>query len=161
MSVFCKTGTFGKWAGTMLSQFKFNAYIRFFMLAYFDFSFFSILKIMEGDTSSPTRQVATFFSYAFFVMSIVVPVFLLSIILRKFPVFKEKAGKEKFNTLMLKIDKASKWRVVQPMFFFGRRIVTAGLLCLPIDNQYIFLQYIFVLVTSHIYILYLVATKPY
>jgi len=70
MSVFCKTGTFGKWAGTMLSQFKFNAYIRFFMLAYFDFSFFSILKIMEGDTSSPTRQVATFFSYAFFVMSI-------------------------------------------------------------------------------------------
>jgi hypothetical protein len=47
------------------------------------------------------------------------------------------------------------------MLFFGRRIVTAGLLCLPINNQYIFLQYIFILVTSHIYILYLVASKPY
>jgi len=35
------------------------------------------------------------------------------------------------------------------------------LLCLPINNQYIFLQYIFILVTSHIYILYLVAAKPY
>ena len=47
------------------------------------------------------------------------------------------------------------------MLFFVRRIVTAGLLCLPIDNQYIFLQYIFILVTSHTYILYLVAAKPY
>lgn len=45
--------------------------------------------------------------------------------------------------------------------FFLRRAATAGLLCLPIKNQYIFLQYIFVLVTSHIYILYLVASKPY
>jgi len=161
MSVSCKTGTFGKWASTMLQQFKFNAYLRFFMLIYFDFTFFSILKIMEANTSTTTRQVATFFSYAFFVISIVAPVFFMSIIIRKFPVLKEKEGKALFNTLVLKIDKASKWRVAQPMFFFGRRIITAGLLCLPIDNQYIFLQYIFVLVTSHIYILYLVATKPY
>lgn len=161
MSNSCKTGTFGKWATTMLKEFKFNAYIRFFMLVYFDFTFFSILKIMEGNTSTTTRQVATFFSYAFFVISIVAPVFFLSIIIRKFPVLREKEGKAMFSTLVLKIDKASKWRVAQPMFFFGRRIITAGLLCLPIDNQYIFLQYIFVLVCSHIYILYLVATKPY
>ena len=82
-------------------------------------------------------------------------------ILRKFPVLKEKAGKSNFNTLLLKIDKGSKWRAIQPMLFFVRRIITAGLLCLPISNQYIFLQYIFILVTSHIYILYLVASKPY
>ncbi len=42
-----------------------------------------------------------------------------------------------------------------------RRAATAGLLYLPINNQYIFLQYIIILVTSHIYILYLVSTKPY
>lgn len=46
-------------------------------------------------------------------------------------------------------------------FFFGRRLLTAALLTLPIDNQYIFLQYVFILVSSHAYILYLVASKPY
>jgi lysylphosphatidylglycerol synthetase-like protein (DUF2156 family) len=34
-------------------------------------------------------------------------------------------------------------------------------LTLPIDNQFIFLQYIFILVSSHAYILYMVASKPY
>jgi len=37
----------------------------------------------------------------------------------------------------------------------------AVLLCLPVTNKYIFLQYVFVLMTSHIQILYLVAVKPY
>jgi hypothetical protein len=112
MTLSCKTGTFGKWAARMLQQFKFNAYIRFYMLAYFDFTFFSIMKIMDGRNDTPTRKVATFFSYAFFVTSIVVPVFFLAVILRKFPVLKDKVGKEKFNTLLLKIDKGSKWRAV-------------------------------------------------
>lgn len=56
--------------------------------------------------------------------AVIVPVFFLALILRKFPVLKEKQGKSRFNTLMLKVDKASKWRVIQPMMFFGRRIVT-------------------------------------
>ena len=94
------------------------------MLAYFDFTFFSIMKILEGDNSTITRKIATFFSYAFFVTSVIIPVFFLAVILRKFPVLKEKLGKAKFNTLMLKIDKANKWRAIQPMLFFGRRIVT-------------------------------------
>lgn len=152
---------FREFVDSKLAQFKFNAYIRFYMLAYFDFTFFSIMKILEGKNDTVMRKVATFFSYAFFVTSIVIPVFFLAVILRKFSVLPDKEGKQRFNTLILKIDKLSKWRVVQPMLFFGRRIVTAGLLCLPINNQYIFLQYIFILVTSHIYILYLVATKPY
>jgi hypothetical protein len=161
MSYCCKGGRFEEFVTAKLKQFKFNAYIRFYMLAYFDFTFFSIMKILEGKNDTVMRKVATFFSYAFFVTSVVIPVFFLALILRKFGVLTSKEGKERFNTLILKIDKLSKWRVVQPMLFFGRRIVTAGLLCLPINNQYIFLQYIFVLVTSHIYILYLVATKPY
>ena len=32
---------------------------------------------------------------------------------------------------------------------------------MPVTNKFIFLQYIFVLMTSHVYILYLVAFKPY
>jgi len=161
MSFVCKGGKVGEFVTRKLSQFKFNAYIRFYMLAYFDFTFFSIMKILDGNNTTSTRKVATFFSYAFFVTSIIIPIFFLALLFRKFPVLEQKEGRQRFNTLIAKIDKGSKWRVFQPFLFFLRRIATAGLLCLPINNQYIFLQYIFILVTSHIYILYLVATKPY
>ena len=151
----------GDFISSRLSQFKFNVYLRFFMLVYFDFTFFSIMKIIEGNNTTIARKIALFFSYFFFVISIVAPVFIITLLLRRFVVLKEKDGKKKFNTLVLKIDKNSKWRVMNIAFFFGRRLLTAMLLTLPIDNQYIFLQYVFILVSSHAYILYLVACKPY
>lgn len=131
------------------------------MLIYFDFTFFSIMKIIEGNNSTTMRKLALFVSYFFFILSIIVPVFLIVLLLKRFDVLKLKEGKRKFNTLVLKIDKASRWRVINLAFFFGRRLLTAMLLTLPIDNQYIFLQYVFILVSSHAYILYMVATKPY
>jgi hypothetical protein len=112
MSFTCKTGRFGEFVKSKLSQFKFNAYIRFYMLTYFDFTFFSIMKILDGKNSTVVRKVATFFSYAFFVTSIIIPLFFLALLLRKFPVLEgPKEGRSKFNTIITKIDKASKWRV--------------------------------------------------
>ena len=35
------------------------------------------------------------------------------------------------------------------------------LLTLPIDNTFIFLQYVFILMSSHAYVLYMVAIKPF
>jgi hypothetical protein len=151
----------GESLSNKLSQFKFNTYIRFFMLIYFDFTFFSIMKIIEGNNSTMMRKIATFFSYFFFVIAVVGPVFIVTILMRRYDVLKIKEGKRRFNTLVLKIDKNSRWRVLNIAFFFGRRLLTAMLLTLPIDNQYIFLQYVFILVSSHAYILFLVATKPY
>jgi hypothetical protein len=74
---------------------------------------------------------------------------------------KIKAAKKSFNTVILKIDKGKRWRLFNMVFFFGRRLLIAMLLTIPIENQYIFLQYVFILITSHTYILYLVGTKPY
>ena len=74
---------------------------------------------------------------------------------------KLKEAKKGFNTLLLKIDKGSKWRVINPAYFFARRLLTALLLTLPIENTFIFLQYVFILMSSHAYILYIVACKPY
>lgn len=161
MSRACKNQKFGEFIGSRLSQFRYNTYLRFFMLVYFDFTFFSIMKIIEGNNSTIMRKVALFFSYFFFVISVVIPVFLIALLLKRFDVLKLKEGKRKFNTLVLKIDKASRWRIINLAFFFGRRLLTAMLLTLPVDNQYIFLQYVFILVSSHAYILYMVATKPY
>mmetsp|Transcript_19198 Transcript_19198/g.13792 ORF Transcript_19198/g.13792 Transcript_19198/m.13792 type:complete len:132 (-) Transcript_19198:782-1177(-) len=131
------------------------------MLFYFDLAFFSVMKIVEGNNSTTNRKIALLASYVFFVVSIVVPVFLITLILRRFEVLKIKEAKKNFNTLLLRIDKASKWRAMNPSYFFGRRLLTAVLLTLPIDNTFIFLQYVFILMSSHAYILYMVACKPY
>ena len=109
------------------------------MLAYFDLTFFSIMKIIDSNNSTTQRKMALFMSYAFFVISVVAPVFFIFLLLRRFRVLPEKEGKRKFNSLVLKIDKGSRWRVIHVGFFFGRRLLTAMLLTLPIDNQYIFL----------------------
>jgi len=36
-----------KWVGKKLSEFKFNAYIRFYMLSYYDLTFFAVMKLTK------------------------------------------------------------------------------------------------------------------
>lgn len=124
MTLSCKQSRFIGFIQSRLGQFKFNAYIRLYMLAYFDLTFFSIMKILDGNNSSAMRKVALFFSYAFFVISIVLPVFFIALLLRRFRVLAEKGGKTRFNSLILKIDKASRWRIIHVGFYFGRRLLT-------------------------------------
>jgi hypothetical protein len=71
-------------------MFKYNVYIRYYMLVYFDLTFFSVMKIIEGDNSTTARKMAVLLSYVLFVTSIVMPVFLVSIIFRRFQVLKLK-----------------------------------------------------------------------
>ena len=75
---------FGKYMSNMISQFKFNAYIRYYMLSYFDLVFFSIMKLVEDDNSSKMREIATISSYVIFVLAIVVPVFLMTLVCSRF-----------------------------------------------------------------------------
>lgn len=148
----------------MLSQFRFNVYIRLYMLCFFDLTFFSVMKIVDGNRNkdkTSNKRIATIASYVIVVISFVVPVFLVSIVCKRFEVMKIKEAKASFNTVVLKIDKQSRWRLIVPGYFFFRRILTAVLLSMPIDNTFIFLQYVFVLMSSHAYVLYLVAIKPY
>lgn len=149
------------WISSLLAQYKFNVYLRLYMLCYFDLTFFSTMKIVDGNDSTKMRKIATMVSYVIFILSIVVPVFLMSVICKRFEVMKIKQAKASFNTVVLKIDKQSRWRLIQPGYFFFRRLLTAVLLSMPIDNTFIFLQYVFVLMSSHAYVLYLVAIKPY
>merc|ERR1712195_454010 len=129
-----------KYLGELLAQYKFNVYLRLYMLCYFDLTFFSTMKIVDGDDSTQARKVATMSSYVIFTISIVVPVFLMSVICKRFEVMKIKQAKASFNTVVLKIDKQSRWRLIQPGYFFFRRLLTAVLLSIPIDNTFIFLD---------------------
>lgn len=63
--------------------------------------------------------------------------------------------------MILKLDKQKRTRLAVPGIFFFRRLLTAVLLAMPIDNTLIFLQYVLILMCSHGNVLYLVATKPY
>ena len=153
--------TVRNWAKKKMVQFKFNAYIRYYMLVYFDTTFFAVMKIMEGKNTTMARKAALLLSYALFVLAIVFPVILITKVNRSFEILMLKEAKQSFNTLLLKIDKASRWRVMNPAYFFARRLLTAMLLTLPIENTFIFLQYVFILMSSHAYILYMVACKPY
>jgi hypothetical protein len=156
-----KDSNAGKWVSRNLAEFKFNVYIRYYMLCYFDLTFFSVMKLVEGNDSTLSRQIATMASYVLFTLAIVVPTFLMFIVCKRFEVMKIKNAKASFNTIVLKIDKQSRWRLIQPGYFFFRRLLTAVLLSMPIDNTFIFLQYVFILMSSHAYVLYLVAIKPY
>ena len=131
------------------------------MLVYFDTTFFAVMKILEGNNTSTPRKTALLFSYVVFVINIVVPVILVTTIYRRFDILKIKEAKKSFNTLLLRIDKNSKVRVVVPAYFFARRCMTAVLLTMPIDHTLIFLQYVFILMTSHAFVLYMVAIKPF
>lgn len=157
----CSSPSLNNWTAKKMTQFKFNAYIRYYMLVYFDTTFFSVMKIMDPDNDTVLRKAALFLSYVLFVVNIVLPVFLIAHINRRFDILAMKEAKQSFNSLLLKIDKASRWRIMNPAYFFARRLLTALLLTLPIDNTFIFLQYVFILMSSHSYILYMVAVKPF
>jgi len=75
------------------------------MLTYFDLTFFSVMKIVEGKQHTEMRKIATIASYIILVLSAVVPFFLMFIVCRRFEVMKIKHAKASFNTVILKIDK--------------------------------------------------------
>ena len=75
------------------------------MLTFFDLVFFSIMKIREGRDDTQGRKMATLVSYVIFVLSVIIPVFLMTVVCRRFEVLKIKEAKAPFNTLLLKIDK--------------------------------------------------------
>jgi hypothetical protein len=85
-----KSGKAGDWIAKQLSQFRFNAYIRLYMLMYFDLTFFSVMNLVEANDSTPNRRMATIASYVILTLSFVVPFFLMSIVCKRYEVMKIK-----------------------------------------------------------------------
>jgi len=85
--------SFKKWIKAAMIQFKFNVYIRFYMMVYFDLTFFSVMKIVQGENTTTARKAALLVSYVIFVINIVMPVFLITIVFRRFEILKIKEAK--------------------------------------------------------------------
>lgn len=78
------------------------------MLCYFDLTFFSVMKLVdanEGNDITPGRRAATIASYVIFTLSMVMPVFFVTIVCVRFDVMRIKQAKAAWNTLVLKLDK--------------------------------------------------------
>jgi hypothetical protein len=89
----CRHGSINDWASNALIQFKANVYIRAYMLIYFDATFFSLMKIMEDNNTTATRKALLLLSYVLFIVSIILPVVLIALILRRFEILKIKEAK--------------------------------------------------------------------
>ena len=63
------------------------------MLVYFDSTFFYVMKMIEGNNSTLVRKLALLLSYVLFVVNIVMPVFLITVIYRRFEILKIKEAK--------------------------------------------------------------------
>jgi len=59
------------------------------------------------------------------------------------------------------LDKSDKWHLLSPPFFFLRRFACSIVLSLPLDNKFVFVQYIVVVFFSHTWAIYLYNVKPY
>jgi hypothetical protein len=88
-----KTGKLADWSTRVLQKYKANAYIRAYMFCYFDATFFSLMKIMEDNNSTGLRKALLLLSYVLFIISIILPVFLITLILRRFEILKIKEAK--------------------------------------------------------------------
>lgn len=85
-----KESSTGETIHRLLGQFKYNVYIRYYMLTFFDLVFFSIMKIREGRDDTSGRKIATLVSYIIFVLSIVIPMFLMTVMCKRFELLKLK-----------------------------------------------------------------------
>ena len=63
---------------------------------------------------------AQLMSYVIIVSSLIVPMFLMFIVLRSHSLYEVKRYKERFSTILIKIDKTNYVHLVLPLFFFFR-----------------------------------------
>lgn len=133
------------------------------MISYFTLCIFASIKIMEPRENdiNDTRRALTISAYIVFTLVILLPLIFMTVICSRFDLMKIKEAKASFNTLIVKIDKQSRYRLMIPFFYFLRRLSIALLIAIPIDFPYIFLQYVLTLMITHLYVLYLVSYKPY
>jgi len=131
------------------------------MLAYYDTTFFAVMKLVEGDDSTDLRKMASLGSLVVIGLALLLPFAFAVLICKRAPFLKVKSVKKPFNALLLKLDKARRVRLAPPIYFFARRFATAVMICMPIDSKLIFVQYIVVVVISHAWLVYLFAMQPY
>ena len=95
------------------------------MFAYFDIITISLMGIRTQDSTSTWLSATRLISVIGLIALIILPCVVIGALLAKFEFFLNKTSKKTLGALLEKIDKGTRYRVVQPAFFFVRRIITA------------------------------------
>ena len=74
---------------------------------------------------------------------------------------ERKEFKKSFSSLILKIHKDERVRVMYPLLFFARRLLTVVVITVPMESIWVLAQNIFIMMNSFIIIMFLVSSRPY
>lgn len=149
-----------KWASRLSGQFRYNIYIRFLMLAYFDLVF--IAGVILFDSSEEVLSMKSILSLLVLSFTVFLPWLVLFYLFAKFDNLQTREGKQKLNSLLLKVDKGSRWRIFLPCFYFFRRFVTALILVMGATGATpAYLQFAIIVLLSAIQLFYLAKEEPY
>jgi len=122
------------WAAEVKSQFRYNIYIRYVMVSYLDGVFVAGASLYGSDKD--VLSLKSVFAILVLAFSMCVPFLVLIFLCSNFDKFnKDRTLKDKFNALLLKVDKNERWRIFLPFFYFVRRLMTAMMLILGSQNK--------------------------
>jgi hypothetical protein len=87
--------------GGLLQEYRFNAYIKYYMLIYYDLTYFAIMKFANSDSDKDSfDKLLTFLGIVVICTSIVIPLLLMTVIFKRFSVLRIKETKRSFNVLI-------------------------------------------------------------
>mmetsp|Transcript_3910 Transcript_3910/g.4624 ORF Transcript_3910/g.4624 Transcript_3910/m.4624 type:complete len:328 (-) Transcript_3910:861-1844(-) len=157
----CQEGCLHKLLLRLKSQYRFNIYIRYLMTVYLDLVFITGILIADDDGSTALHW-TSLLAYLILSVSVFIPFMVMIYLCARFDSLKDKAGKEQFNTLLLKLDKEDRWRIFLPSFFFFRRFATGCVLVLGAREEApAYLQFVIIISMSALKVFYLAKTEPY
>ena len=141
------------------ASFRYNMYIRYLMLAYFDMVFISGVILFDLD-----EDVLTFRSIiALFVLTLTffLPWLVVFFLCIKFE--KPKEERTSFSTVLLLVDRENRSRIFLPCYYFLRRLVSALLIVLGANQNMCpaYMQFIVLIVMSVILLFYMSYSEPY
>ena len=149
-----------KWITNLKVQYRYNIYIRLLQVAYFDLVF--IAGMILFDTDEEVLTLKSIVALLILSFTVFLPWLVLFYLFSKFEKLQTKEGKAKLNSLLLKVDKASRWRIFLPCFFFFRRFVTAVVLVMGATGTApAYVQYAIIVFLSAIMLYYIGKEEPY
>lgn len=145
----------------ILQHFKWNVYIRWFMLGYLDMVFIASARIFDSDQETTLQLVGTVIGILVLVGTLVIPILALYYLYAHFDRLQEDEFKKPVSQLVYCLDEGQKSRLFTTAFYFARRWMTGLMLVMSLNSQAVFMQYVLIIVFSAIYLIYLLSYEPY
>ena len=152
-----------KFFENMRIGFRYNHYISYLKLAYFDATYVSCVNLFDNRVGS--RDVFSFkFVVSLLVLSLMIllPFLLLTYLCSIFDHLHDKELRRSIGNLLMKMDKSNRTRIFLPILYFIRRLVYAIVLVLSTYSLVgSAIQYVIIVIFSALKLIYLMTNEPF